>query len=209
MAVFLDEAMMGHDPGVIGFPHILLCMGFVVETQAGLWGVHLENKDCGALIDAFITWAVQKQGLDMDDVTDVYACCNHQVRYERSNLVNWNTEVRKYTGQMAWTGPVHGFDTSVIAPRDGTYIEFRRGILPTQPCKIFYDLNEGMQATDSAVIASNGGLANVVKYSYANRNLSNHAIVKTGMIKTDSFGLQGNLPELNYGLRLQTLNVRF
>jgi hypothetical protein len=205
MAVYLDEAMMGRDPNVVGFPHILLCMSFVLRTPAGLWGVHLETPETsGALVDAFLDWVATHGLADFTAVTDVYACCNHLVRYGATGGNHWETEVRRFTTHMVWRGPVHGFDTSVIAPRDGTYIEFRHSLVG-QPCKIFYDVNEGIQVGPSIAVYLAGGI--VAKYHYAQRRLQAGAYMKSTVTKAAPFGalaMAGAFPELNYALRLTT-----
>jgi hypothetical protein len=45
MAVYLNEGDIGVDKQVIGFPHLMICMGVVLETKAWLYGMHFGDPD--------------------------------------------------------------------------------------------------------------------------------------------------------------------
>ena len=99
MPQFLDEDMMGRDTTIVGFPHLLVCMGFVLRTNADLWGVHLtDTNQTAAVVPQFWNWATGK-GLAPGAVTDMYGCCNHRIRY------GTNTN---QAGVAAWTAEIQG-----------------------------------------------------------------------------------------------------
>ena len=52
-----------------------------------------------------------------------------------------------FAKELSFTGPAHGFDTSIIDPKDGTYVEYRVDHGP-QPVKIIYKRNEKMEYTE-------------------------------------------------------------
>jgi hypothetical protein len=65
MAAYLGECEAGADRELIGFPHLLLCMGVVLQTKAFLYGFHFDNNDMGVtpeLAGAFLDFIGRKGG---------------------------------------------------------------------------------------------------------------------------------------------------
>lgn len=150
MPVFLDEEMMGRDTTLVGFPHVLLCMAFVARTNNDLWGVHMIwPGQSPATFAAFWQWA-QGKGLQTAAITDIFGCCNREVRYAGAagRRAAWTAEMQWFGAHLGWNGPAHGFDTGVIAPLQGTYIEYQRAFVP--PCRILYKRHEKTADTGSS-----------------------------------------------------------
>src|ERR1044071_9574524 len=150
MPVYLAENDFGTDPQVIGFPHLLVCMGLVVMTDQNLYGVHLTAiEDTNGIVDGFRTW-LAALGVAGAQKCAMYSSTNYTTRYcyvagPSSNLSDlWKTEMNRIAGRLGYHGPVYGFDTSVIEPKDGTYVEYQSQ-LPRAICRVFYKRHEKMQ----------------------------------------------------------------
>ncbi len=211
MAVYLDEDMMGRDDDLVGFPHLLLCMGFVARTNAGPWGVHLTSPaNSPGTFTAYCNWAKGK-GLTAGAITDLYGCCNHVVRYGTSSptagLKAWREEMAAFANQLGWSGPARGFDTGIIDPRDGTYVEYRQQIGGAQPCAIFYKRNEKTVVPGTTSVASQGGTADVVAWDAGNKQFRAMAFPKTNVVGKVSALHTGVFHELDYALRLTKIGV--
>jgi hypothetical protein len=46
--VYLNENQPGSDRRAIGFPHLLICMGVVMQTGAWLYGYHFDSPNTTA-----------------------------------------------------------------------------------------------------------------------------------------------------------------
>ncbi len=211
MPAMLDENMVGHDADTIGFPHLLLCMGFVARTNADLWGVHLvDPNDSPGMFTQFVNWA-QAKGLVTGNITDIYGSGNHHVRYGTNDagagLQAWTLEMQGFANQLGWNGPAHGFDTSIINPQDGTYVEYHLQLAGNQPCTIFYKRNEKTVDTGIAPVPYAGGTSDVAAWdTYFNR-FKPLPLVRTGVVGRQSFFHTGVFHEVDYGVRLTTINV--
>jgi hypothetical protein len=211
MAVFLDEDMFGRDDNTIGYPHLLLCMGFALRTANELWGVHLTDvKSSALMIPLFWKWA-QAKGLNSNTITDMYACCDHKGRYgitsRSAGLKAWTTELQNHASAIGWNGPAHGFDTGIISPQKGTYVEYIHQTKGSQPCDIFYKRDEKTVRGTSNTILSNGGSADVVSWSTFNNKLRGFSNMIGGINGKKSSSHTGKFHKLNYALRLTTIKV--
>lgn len=149
MAVYLDEQLIGIDCDVIGFPHLLICLGFVVmcEDAAGarnLSGVHL--TDIPASKRAFPQFLKSfTANRPAGAIKAIYGCCNWNVRYPTGDQKSaWGAEMKDYAGQLGFNGPARGFNTGIITPRDGTYVQYDLNPQPKTPVRIYYRQNDKM-----------------------------------------------------------------
>jgi hypothetical protein len=203
----LDEDMVGHDPAVIGFPHLLLCLGFVARTNADLWGVHLTSPaNSPGTFAAFWGWA-QAKGLAVGAITDIYGSGNHVIRYGGGGVGAWTAEMQGFANTMGYHGPAHGFDTSIIDPKDGTYVEYTLQNGGLQPCTILYKRNEKTVQTGTAAVNYGGGTAEVAAWDAGNNRFRQISFPKTGVIGKKSFFHTGIFHEVDYAVRLTTIAV--
>lgn len=208
--VFLDENMFGRHDETIGYPHVVLCMAFALRTATDLWGVHLtDTANAASVITPFWTWATGK-GLTAANITDMYGSCNHPRRYgivvTAQAKAAWTAEMQALATQIGYHGPAHGFDTSIIAPVDGTYIEYVRQPGGSQPCKVFYKRAEKttLVGTTAPPYAATG---DVVAWDSGNARFRHLTIQKTGMEGNSSTFHSGVFNELDYANRLATIVV--
>ncbi len=211
MSVFLDEEMVGKDATTIGFPHLLLCMGFVAVTGNDLWGVHLTSTQTSqAMLGRFWAWA-QNKGLNAGAITDIYGCCDLKVRYgvssSNAGLIQWTNEMGVFAGILGWNGPAHGFDTSIINPADGTFVQYDRNLSGNPACRIFYKRDEKTHATGFSTVQYNGGAGDVAAWSNHNNAWRLFTSMKTGIAGNVSTFHWGTIHEVDYGRRLTTINV--
>jgi hypothetical protein len=167
MPVYLDENMLGTDPQLIGFPHLLVCMGLLCMTEQNLYGVHLtEIEDTNTAVDGFRTW-LGALGVGGTQMRALYGSANFTVRYRNiagphSDLTElWKVEMNRIAGRLGYRGPIYGFDTSIIHPQDGTYVEYRSQ-LPRTTCRVFYKRHEKMQYTTAQ---HNAGAPSLAKFN--------------------------------------------
>lgn len=149
MAIFLDEMNMGADGNTIGFPHLLLCMGFVAVVKnpttstSTVWGVHLTSIQTSP--QTFSVFAAEMlDTVNPKHIVAIYGSCNRAVRYQRAELAPWRAEMKAFAGTLKFKGPARGFDTSVIAPREGTYVQYDLVLPLGTRCDISYLRNEKM-----------------------------------------------------------------
>jgi hypothetical protein len=209
MPVYLNELQAGCDRTLIGFPHLLVCLGVVLQTKAWLYGFHFDaladTPASAALFAAFIT----NRGGDAANGMRLYGCGNWRSRYEGGGRQAWKTEMQTIANALGYHGKVSGFNTAIIDPQAGTYVEY----IPEyqqERCRIYYKRNEKMDFT------SNLGRGLLPRSMTAFRpGLTNRAIVpNTGNTTyTSGAGIQettsnkGQLHELNYFLRLVSFDV--
>ena len=210
MPVMLDEEMMGRDDTIIGFPHLLLCIGVVLVTGNELWGVHISSQATAQQVfNAFWGYCTGR-GLAVGAVTAVYGGCNWNVRYGPPNQPAtrqaWEAEMTGFANHMGYHGAVRGFDFSIIAPKDGAYMEYRRQIGGTQPCRIFYKRHE-KTVRAAATHTPLAGNADVVSYSIRNGNFRLLALPSSGITGKVSTFHSGVMHEVDYALRLVQFNV--
>jgi hypothetical protein len=209
MPVYLNEAQGGCDRELIGFPHLLLCMGVVMQTGAWLYGYHFDNpNDTQGNADAF-AGLITKLGGTSANAVRLYGVGNWAVRYEGGGKNAWRTEMQTIATALGYHGRVSGFDTGIIDPQDGTYVEFVPEY-PQERCRIYYKRNEKMTYTNAPLaklptknvvaFTSDATGAMVPKQQGMMIYTSTADIVATASNK-------GRLHELNYFLRLVTITV--
>ncbi len=218
MTIYLDECQAGCDSSDIGFPHVLLCMAVVLQTRAWLYGFHfdqpgLANEYMGALLDF-----IQRKGGDVTNGVRLYGCCNHAVRNTLRNApagnarAAWRAEMQQIAATLGYHGRVSGFDTDIIDPQNGTYIEFHREQGKNR-CRIYYKRHEKMAHNVNTILPQNfqpAGTGNLNTWKpttsqgagaggwISNRRLTTSADLAQGATKWH---------ELNYALRLTTFQV--
>jgi len=209
MPVYLNELEVGTATDVIGFPHLLVCMGIVAMTNASLYGLHIDStiqaqQDIAyAQFDAFIT------GRGAGPILALYGSCNHNVRYNGApNMVAaWQAEMSRVAAALGgWHGPVHGFDTSIIAPNDGTYVEYVADFAGGS-CAIFYKRNEkmGYQNTNhNPTVGFNPDIRKISLYKGALVNVMSET-TSADIVRT--WSNKGRLHEVNYATRLLSFNA--
>ena len=209
MPVYLNEAQAGSDANLIGFPHLVICMGVVLQTNAYMYGYHFDHQDrTAANCVAFANFIAKRRGRVANGVR-LYGCGNLALRYEGGGRQAWRAEMRLIAGALGYHGRVSGFDTGIINPQDGTYVEYIPDY-PQQRCRIFYKRNEKMDIDTSAVMGS--PVRNMAPFRL---NPNTYQMVpKIGILNytggaviraTDSN--RGALHEVNYFLRLANFEV--
>ena len=224
MPIYLDENYFGCDPDVIGFPHLLLCMGFVAIVKEGdkrtMWGVHLTNVTASQRTFEMFSGEMLKT-VDPKNIVAIYGSCNWVVRYNgQTDISVWKAEMMSFAGMLGFNGPARGFDTGIINPRDGTYVQYQLGITGDF-CQIFYRQNDRMlftPATDSTPMGQQIIQAEKKDVSVLPEHLRNNpkVLAKLGgdrievtpfatggarAVKGTWYG-KGKLREVDYSLRL-------
>lgn len=145
MAIYLDEEMMGQNT-VIGFPHVVLCMGFAAlvekDNKRSLVGIHFSGT--GKTDRAAAVFAANMP--IGEKIVAIYGSCNRSVRYEgvSNTAAAWKAEMTRIAKHLRYQGVARGFDTAVIGPRDGTYIQYDVNLMRGFPVRIYYKRNEKM-----------------------------------------------------------------
>ena len=202
MAIYLDETQAGSD-NVVGFPHLLLCMGLVCVARTNvLYGIHLDTTaNTDNLINGFRTWAIGV-GFTPSNSIALYGSANWQVRYNTRfhKRKEWKNEMTRIAGLLGYHGPVRGFNTSMISPRHGTYVEYHADL--RRACRIYYKRHEKM--TYGARVRN----PNVAKITGPTTTRTDRYITSrpsAGVIRTTSN--KGDLHEVNYAIRLSSFDV--
>lgn len=203
MGIYLDEDQFGNDNSVVGFPHIVLCMGVVVMTSNDLYGAHLASAGtASANVIRVLRDLIVQDGAD-NDMKALYGCCNRQLRYGADDKkAAWKTEMTGHATTLGYTGNVYGFCTSIIGPKDGTYVEYIPDYAQRK-CKVFYKRNEKMDYT------SGNASANVHKYHQFHNQVGqiHHGLAKTDASIKVTKSNKGQLHEVNYLLRMTNFAV--
>jgi hypothetical protein len=209
MAVFLNEAQAGCDQTLIGFPHLLLCMGVVLQTNDWLYGYHFDAPSATAAHATAFTAFIANRGGNVANGVRLYGCANWTSRYGGNGRQAWKTEMQAIATALGYHGTACGFDTGIIAPRDGTYVEFRPDYAQHK-CHIYYKRNEKVDYTTAAVTVI--PTTNVA--SFKRDRTTQQMVPSTGYVNyTTGADIQvtksnkGQLHELNYFLRLVSFTV--
>ena len=211
--ILLNECQCGVDATDLGFPHVLLCMAVVLQTNAYLYGMHFDSPPrTTELADALLDF-IQRKGGNVANGVRLYGVCHHHNRntnrappIPNNADTAWRNEMQLIAQRLNYHGPVTGFDTTIIDPAQGTYIEFRRATGQTR-CRIFYKRHEKMTHNSPYVAAVNRpapGSGNLNQWS-----VNNHAWMSPNPV-TISGDLGPNattMHELNYFLRATSFNV--
>lgn len=217
MAVYLDECQAGCNATDIGFPHVLLCMAVVLQTNAYLYGFHFDSPgNSDEYADALLDFIGRKGGNVANGVR-LYGCCHHANRNSTRNPpaanadTAWRAEMTQIAGRLGYHGPVTGFDTTIIDPINGTYIEFHR-VHGSSKCRIYYKRHEKM---DHAVNhfrvadrpAAGTGNVNTWKPTDAYGNVGQWIPSRSATTSATLAANATTLHELNYFLRATTFQV--
>jgi hypothetical protein len=205
----LNENQAGSDREAIGFPHLLICMGVVMQTGAWLYGYHFDAPDTTTENAAAFADFIATRGGNANNAVRLYGVANWSVRYPGGGKNDWRAEMHNIATALGYHGRASGFDTGIINPQDGTYVEFIPEF-PQRRCRIYYKRNEKMTYTNvhvsplpsksmeaysgnfnTGVMAPNPGL---IKYT-------------TGADIVTTPSNRGAFHELNYFLRLVTVTV--
>ena len=227
MAVYLDENMMAADPAVIGFPHILLCMGVVCMTDTDLYGIHLTSvANATQAIPAFGNWLTGTHAVAGGAIRALYGTANLKVRYGTGGdkKAQWKAEMKSIATAIGFAGKAYGFDTSIIDPVDGTYAEYHAQHA-AHKCKIFYKRNEkmaftvrkgtdpaGLPAIQKVTVGSStparvrrdGTVDPAIVVPTTVATVTQAATVGADVVATTAN--KGQLHEVNYGLRLMSVD---
>jgi hypothetical protein len=210
MSVYLDEEQMGRDPAIIGFPHLLLCMGFVLRTPTGLWGVHLTSASTSySTVQALRTWARMLHNLDVDTVTHMFGCCQRLRRYgitdAQAAKAAWMKEMASLADVLGYKGRAYGFCTSILPAADGHYVEYQH-----HPggygARLFYGQDtdvRGHRAVNHAVVMRDG-TESVAKWNPDGSNFRQAAAHKA-LPDPNQGDFRGQLFELDYVLRMEQI----
>lgn len=218
MAVYLDECQAGRDKAVIGFPHILLCMAVVVQTKSWLFGMHFDSPgDSQELADALKDF-IKRKGGTMDDAVRLYGCCHHKKRNGQRKPEPkdadqaWKDEMKMIAGRLGYSGTVTGFDTSIITPKNGTYVEFDRS-KGGDKCTVYYKRHEKMSHDVSFIRLKDRGTAgdgdvntwqvSAPKYGRVAQWIPNKSVTTSATLAPKATTMH----ELNYFLRATSFNV--
>ena len=199
MAVYLNEEYVGADAELVGFPHLLLCMGLVVVANKKMYGVHLTNtsrtEETVTAFKEFLTG----QGVTGSTADVIYGSANYVVRYGDGKVSSWSNEMKVIGRMLAYSGEARGFDTSIIEPKDGTYVEYR--LKTTGDCQIFYKRNEKM---DYGKLAE---MPNVQKITAAGKLRAVSVYSPSSATGHSSKLHTGKLHEVDYALRLNKVTL--
>lgn len=200
MAIYLNEDRLGKDDQIVGFPHLLICMGVVLLTRQNMYGVHIvDASDANETIPQFAAYLGQ-QGVIPADMITLYGSCNFRVRYDDGGAAAWRREMRHIAGVIGFQGTAKGFDTAIINPEDGTYVEYQRD-QPGRRCRIYYKRNEKMTYAQAPGVVPNVLWAQphgIIPSPFGNPASAN-------VVATPSN--QGALHEVNYFLRLKSFDI--
>jgi len=205
--VYLNENQAGSDRETIGFPHLLLCMGVVMQTGNWLYGFHFDAPQSTAENAVAFADFIATRGGNAANAVRLYGVANWSIRYPGGGKNDWRAEMQSIATALGYQGRASGFDTRIIDPQDGTYVEFIPEF-PQRRCRIYYKRNEKMTYTNISV--SPLPTRSMEAYTGHTGVMTPH----TGLIKhTTGADIvvtpsnRGALHELNYFLRLVTVTV--
>jgi hypothetical protein len=140
MPIYLDEDQIGTDATVIGYPHLVLCMGVTVVMDDGhLIGAHVSSKSSEDQVLIGLTQAIAKHGGQM---RQLYCCGNLAEHITKVGCLDTDGKA----AALGFHGTAHTFDTGFIKPKDGTYVELTsRGA--DAKCVIRFKRNEKVAFT--------------------------------------------------------------
>jgi hypothetical protein len=212
MAIFLNEGDVGQAADLVGFPHLLVCMGYVALTADRMYGLHMDTTMQEHQAKAFPALWQFMRAKGAGPIVALYGCCNRHQRYKR--LASDAARLAARTAEMGvmahalgdYHGPARGFDTSIIAPLDGTYVEYHPNY-PQGRCRIFYKRHEKMNYTNSDHTQAhdhNPDQSWVSYYTGRTRDVDVETVAAAGK---KSLFHKGTLHEVDYALRLDQVQV--
>lgn len=117
MAIYLDEDMVGSDANLVGYPHLLLCMGVtVLMSNSTLVGAHVTSHTTE---DGVLAELANQIGKLAPATMDQLYCAGHY----NEHLSYKNKTVEQKAQALNFHGTAYLFDTRQIRPKDGTYVE--------------------------------------------------------------------------------------
>jgi len=204
MAVYLNEAQTGCDREMIGFPNLLVCMGFVVQTKAWLYGIHFDAPSATEALAEALRGFIAERGGDIGNAVAIYGACNWNERYPRSSKKKdaWKAEMRRIAGVLGYTGQAAGFDTSIVpSANKGRYVEYHPDY-PQGRCRIYYKGQDNADFTSSGVAP-----ATALKQTRGNvhtyKVFDQQPIEPKGNVTLTTASTAAGLAELDYALRLE------
>ncbi len=209
MAVYLNEQQAGCDREVVGFPHIVVCLGVVLQTNAWLYGYHFDFGNDVGNIAAFRDF-LRDVGGNAQNGVRLYGAADWTERYV--NAANrrqaWRNEMQQIAAAIGYRGRISGFNTDIIGPQNGTYVEYQANF-GAETCKIFYKRNEKMMDFEEQRHEVGPRPRNVVTYrcngDQMQRNPGALWLVRGAGVRPTR-GNEGRLHELNYFLRLTSFD---
>lgn len=117
MAIYLDEDMVGADGHKIAFPHLLLCMGVVVQMQDGsLIGAHFTRPTTEAAILRMMQQLIRTNGSGM---AMLYCMGNLGQHVDHHG----GLDIHGKAAGLGFRGEGWVADFGHLKPTDGTYAE--------------------------------------------------------------------------------------
>lgn len=142
MPLYLNEDEVVSDPHVIGYPHLVLCMGMTLQMDNGhLIGGHFVSVDSQKDVGARIARQITAHG---GTPVRMYLTGNFYMHVQGSGG-------RDYTGKAAligYHGPVFCFDTASIKPELGTFVRLT-SLGEGRGCLVEYKREEKVIYTDA------------------------------------------------------------
>jgi hypothetical protein len=208
MPVYLNEAQTGCDRALIGFPNLLLCMGFVVQTKAWLYGIHFDApSQTDALAGALRGFIVERGG-QIGNAVAIYGACNWNERYRDSGKKKdaWKAEMRAIASMLGYKGSAAGFDTSIIpSTNKGRYVEYHPDY-PQERCRIYYKGQDNADFTSSG-LAPAAALKQMRGNVHTYKVFNQQPIEPKGNVTLTTASTATGLAELDYALRLETFKI--
>jgi hypothetical protein len=207
MAIYLNEAQAGCDQHVIGFPALKVCMGFVMQTRAWLYGMHFDDPGDTVPLARALRDFIRERGGDVANAQVIYGACNWGSRYPGARRPRdlWKAEMRSIAEVLGFHGRARGFDTSIMPSTTGRYVEYHPQY-PQRRCRIFYkaqdnqDFGSELLAPAKALTQSRG---NVHSYKVFN----GQPVEARGYVLLTTTSSATGLAELDYSLRLERFTV--
>ena len=207
MPVFLNEAQAGRDREVVGFPHLLICMGVVLQTPAFLYGYHFDGGSPAENARAFAGF-VHDIGGDAANGQCLYGCGDWTERFKVANRAQaWRDEMRTIARTIGYRGLACGFDTSIIGPQNGTYVEYRPDF-GKGTCRIYYKRDEKVGYVDQTVPNNQRHLKAYKQDPMAfGTPQEGRLMLKPMLAETTSATIPGKLHEVDYARRLVLFTI--
>ncbi len=94
MAVYLNEGQAGCDRDVVAFPHLLLCLGVVLQTMPGFTATLSRRAVTRTSISERPASFCANRGGNALNGIRLYGCGNWAIRYGRNNRrARWRAEM--------------------------------------------------------------------------------------------------------------------
>lgn len=143
MAIYLNEDEVGTDNSVIGYPHLLLCMGLTLLMRDGkLIGGHFTKPSSEQRVADKIVKAIQANG---SQAVCMYLTGNFYEHVQKHGGAD-------YTGKsvlIGYKGDVRCYDTQQIKPKDGTFVRLTSLHPNATDCLVEYKREERVKYTDT------------------------------------------------------------